>query len=194
MAQVIHELPSAIRPTSRNTSSLTSLWEIHTRIPSTTGPEVNNPCVDSTNIPLTRPWSDLALRTSKGVDGFALDVGRDCWQAARVADVQAFVEARKNTNNHFWLFILFDAISLPCKRAAETDILRCYTSTYEEHPNYLKYHWKMMVSTFNFEGEDCRFGATLGDSATLCKMEVVDCAFDYNVRSNPLATVILLTS
>ena len=98
---------------------------------------------------------DIRLASSKGIDAFALNVGRDDWQPARVADAFA---AAKYLDNGFQLFMSFDMASLPCANDYDADVLMSYITAYENHPNYLKYNRKMFVSTFS--GQDCRFGTS----------------------------------
>ncbi|KAH7923313.1 glycoside hydrolase family 71 protein [Leucogyrophana mollusca] len=99
-------------------------------------------------------WAgDIALAQSKGLDGFALNVGVDEWQPARVAD--AFAAASSFTG--FKLFLSFDMTSLPCTQPDDAAILRQYISSYSKHPNQLLIADKPMVSTFS--GEKCEFGS-----------------------------------
>lgn len=100
---------------------------------------------------------DIALAASKGIDGFALNTGRDTWQSARVADAYT---AAKNfttvTGTAFKLFMSFDMSSLPCTATGDAATLQTYIKTYNTHPNQLKYNNKTLISTF--AGESCRFG------------------------------------
>lgn len=90
----------------------------------------------------------------KGIDGFVLNVGSDSWQPARVAD--AFAAAQKDGRG-FKLFMSFDMGSIPCAGPGDATLLRNYVTTYQSHPNQLKYKGGILVSTF--AGENCRFGA-----------------------------------
>ncbi|KAG5636461.1 hypothetical protein H0H81_007968 [Sphagnurus paluster] len=102
-------------------------------------------------------WSkDIILASSKGIDAFVLNVGRDEWQPKRVAD--AFTAAQKSKTG-FKLFLSFDMSSLPCATLADATALRNYIISYRSHPNQLIYplgSGRLLVSTF--AGEDCRFG------------------------------------
>ncbi|KZT29607.1 glycoside hydrolase family 71 protein [Neolentinus lepideus HHB14362 ss-1] len=97
--------------------------------------------------------SDIALASAHGIDGFALNVGSDSWQPARVADAYT---AAKNSGTGFKLFISFDMSVLPCSTAANAAALRTYITTYANHTNQLKYDGAVFASTFS--GESCTFG------------------------------------
>ncbi|KAJ3508394.1 hypothetical protein NLJ89_g5780 [Agrocybe chaxingu] len=97
-------------------------------------------------------WKDaIALALSKGIDGFALDIGRDGWQPGRVADAY---KAAIGTN--FKLFLTFDMASLPCQTAEDGKILRQLVTAYAKHSNQLLYDGKPFVSSFG--GQTCKFG------------------------------------
>ncbi|KDQ55491.1 glycoside hydrolase family 71 protein [Jaapia argillacea MUCL 33604] len=97
-------------------------------------------------------WAqDIALAASKGIDAFALNVGRDDYEASKVAD--AFTAA---ADTGFKLFLSFDMTSLPCSGAGDATTLRNYILNYDTHPSQLKYNGKSLVSTFG--GEYCTFG------------------------------------
>jgi glucan endo-1,3-alpha-glucosidase len=99
---------------------------------------------------------DITLASSKGIDAFALNVGRDSWQPDRVAD--AFTAANAFSATKFKLFLSFDMTSLPCSASTDANTLTSYIGNYHAHPNYLLYLKKPLVSTF--AGENCRFGAS----------------------------------
>ncbi|KZT21896.1 glycoside hydrolase family 71 protein [Neolentinus lepideus HHB14362 ss-1] len=105
----------------------------------------------------TRPYTvqdwakDIALAASKGIDAFALNVGRDDYEASRVADAYT---AASGTN--FKLFLSFDMTSFPCSGPGDAYILRDYITRYQAHPSQLRYDGKILVSTFG--GEYCSFG------------------------------------
>ncbi|KAJ6582853.1 glycoside hydrolase family 71 protein [Mycena sp. CBHHK59/15] len=144
-------------------------------------------------------WNrDIALAASKGIDAFALNVGRDPWQPSRVADAYA---AARSQGSNFKLFLSFDMGSLSCASSGDATILRSYITTYKDHPNQLLYNNRILVSTF--AGESCRFGArTLNDGwnnavkiglpavyfvpaffmdpATFPNLTVMDGAFNWN--------------
>ncbi|KAF9462540.1 alpha-1,3-glucanase [Collybia nuda] len=97
---------------------------------------------------------DIALAEKKGIDGFVLNVGSDSWQRARVADAY---EAAQQNGQGFKLFMSFDMSSMPCSNPEDGKKLREYITTYQSHPNQLKYKNAILASTF--AGQDCRFGA-----------------------------------
>jgi glucan endo-1,3-alpha-glucosidase len=91
------------------------------------------------------------LASSKGIDAFALDLGKDAWESSKVAD--AFAAA---IGTNFKLFIMFDMASLPCDKAEDGNFLRQLINAYYKHSNQLTYHGKPVVGTFG--GQTCRFG------------------------------------
>ncbi|KAG5642064.1 hypothetical protein DXG03_003641 [Asterophora parasitica] len=104
--------------------------------------------------------TDILLASSKGIDAFALNVGRDTWQPARVVDAYT---AAVNSNTNFKFFLSFDMSSLPCATVADAITLRNYLTAYRSHPHQLMYPTgsasgtsRLLVSTF--AGEACRFG------------------------------------
>ncbi|KAL0959330.1 hypothetical protein HGRIS_014591 [Hohenbuehelia grisea] len=103
---------------------------------------------------------DIKLAASKGIDGFALNLGRDTWQAARVADAYA---AAMSSNTGFKLFLSFDMTSLPCASPDDAGALQSYIRSYYAHPNQFRYAGLPLVSTF--AGENCRFGRGSLDDA-----------------------------
>ncbi|KDR82870.1 hypothetical protein GALMADRAFT_58253 [Galerina marginata CBS 339.88] len=99
-------------------------------------------------------WTDdITLAHASGIDGFALNMGRDDWQPARVADAY---EAAKQSNLDFKLFLSLDMSSFPCASPNDAQTLRNLVSTYVSHPNQLQYDNRAFVSTF--AGEICNFG------------------------------------
>ncbi|KDQ62413.1 glycoside hydrolase family 71 protein [Jaapia argillacea MUCL 33604] len=99
-------------------------------------------------------WAaDIALAHSSGIDGFALNVGSDSWQPARVADAY---QAALQSGLDFKLFLSFDMSSLPCASPNDAQTLRTYITTYSSHPNQLKMSSRTFASTF--AGESCAFG------------------------------------
>ncbi|KAG8874654.1 hypothetical protein FRB97_005750 [Tulasnella sp. 331] len=100
-------------------------------------------------------WAvDMQLARKAGIDGFALNVGGDYWQATKVAD--AFKAALTFTPV-FKLFFSFDLTSLPCSGTGDANAIRSYISGYNKHPAQLVDNSnRMVVSTFG--GEFCTFG------------------------------------
>jgi glucan endo-1,3-alpha-glucosidase len=99
---------------------------------------------------------DISLAASKGFDAFALNVGNDDWQPARVADAYTAAQMCRDNGLHFKLFLSFDMTSLPCSSAADADLLRSYINSYHSNINQLHYDGNPFVSTF--AGESCSFG------------------------------------
>ncbi|OCH91847.1 glycoside hydrolase [Obba rivulosa] len=97
--------------------------------------------------------SDISLAHSSGIDGFALNVGSDDWQPARVQDAYT---AAANSGTDFQLFISFDMSALPGSSADDAQTLRNYITIYASHPNQLKVDGRVFASTFS--GESSTFG------------------------------------
>jgi glucan endo-1,3-alpha-glucosidase len=97
--------------------------------------------------------ADIALASSKGLDGFVLNLGSDSSETALVAD--AFTAA-KSAGSAFRLGFSFDMTVMPCTAAGDAALLQKYIATYSAHPNVLQFAGKMFVSTFS--GETCTFG------------------------------------
>ncbi|EIN11136.1 alpha-1,3-glucanase [Punctularia strigosozonata HHB-11173 SS5] len=100
-----------------------------------------------------REWlEDIKLAHQHGIDAFALNIGRDEWQEARVSD--AYIAAATSATD-FKLFISLDMTSLGGLRATDAAMIRKYLNAYAEHPNQLRVRGKPLVSTF--AGEQCTF-------------------------------------
>ncbi|EMD39964.1 glycoside hydrolase family 71 protein [Gelatoporia subvermispora B] len=97
--------------------------------------------------------SDIALAQSSGIDGFALNVGSDVWQPARVQDAYT---AAANSSTDFKLFLSFDMSALPCSSPDDAQTLRNYITSYSSHPNQFIVDGRVFASTFS--GESCTFG------------------------------------
>ncbi|KAJ2926109.1 hypothetical protein H1R20_g10981, partial [Candolleomyces eurysporus] len=106
--------------------------------------------------PYTRDdWRrDITLAASRGIDGFALNIGRDPWQLERVADAY---EVARTLNSGFSLFPSFDMGSLPCRQERDGDLLRNFVNTYQQHSNMFRFRGRPVVSTFG--GQRCHFGS-----------------------------------
>ncbi|KAF9648563.1 glycoside hydrolase family 71 protein [Thelephora ganbajun] len=94
---------------------------------------------------------DINLALVHGIDGFALNIGSDDWQEARVADAYKAAQGTK-----FQLFISFDMAVIPCGLRADAERIRKYITDYQSHPNQMKFNGSIVASTF--AGESCRFG------------------------------------
>ncbi|KAF5342756.1 hypothetical protein D9757_014508 [Collybiopsis confluens] len=107
----------------------------------------------------SQDWlNDIKLANASGIDGFALNIGRDSWQPDRVADAYA---AAQNSLFDFKMFLSLDMSSLPCASSSDGASLRALVTTYLSHPNQLRYSRGSstqlpLVSTF--AGESCKFG------------------------------------
>jgi glucan endo-1,3-alpha-glucosidase len=93
---------------------------------------------------------------SNSIDAFVLNLGRDSWQPARVADAYQAAKTLSDRGTLFHLLISFDMTSLPCGGAGDADTLRFYINTYSSHPNHFVYNGKPLFSTF--AGDTCTFG------------------------------------
>ncbi|KAJ7142373.1 glycoside hydrolase family 71 protein [Mycena epipterygia] len=103
--------------------------------------------------------SDIALASSKGLDGFVLNLGSDSWQPDKVAD--AFTAAQ-GANSSFKIGFSFDMTVMPCTAASDAALLQSYITKYSSHPNVLQFDGKMLISTFS--GEKCQFGQSTVDA------------------------------
>ncbi|KAJ3709955.1 glycoside hydrolase [Lentinula raphanica] len=107
----------------------------------------------------SQDWlNDIKLAHASGIDGFALNMGSDDWQPARVADAYA---AAQNSSLDFKMFLSLDMSILPCSTVNDASSLRALVTTYLSHPNQLRYSRGSatqlpLVSTF--AGESCTFG------------------------------------
>jgi len=99
--------------------------------------------------------ADIELAQGHGFDAFALNVGREDWQRARVADAY---EAALQLQTDFKLFLSFDMTSIPGGSEADAEFLRQYLELVGHHPNYFFYQGRALVSTF--AGDQCTFGKT----------------------------------
>jgi glucan endo-1,3-alpha-glucosidase len=109
--------------------------------------------------PVCADWADdIALASQSGIDGFALNMGQDDWQPARVADAY---QAALQSGLDFKLFLSLDMTSLPCASPSDAQALRSLVLKFASHPNQLRYTKLQsdplpLVSTF--AGETCTFG------------------------------------
>ncbi|KAF7301311.1 hypothetical protein MIND_00696200 [Mycena indigotica] len=119
----------------------------------------------------TSDWvQDIAAAASRGIDGFALNVGGDPWQPARLA--AAYDAAKRFAPSiNFKLFISLDMTSIPCATTNHANQLRNFYEPFRNHPNQLNYNGRPLLSTFS--GEWCRFG-----------MGNLNDAWNYVLKSN----------
>jgi len=128
-----------------------------------------------------------------GIDGFALNVGSNDWQPARVATA---LDAAKN-NGDFVMFISFDMASLPFTNEA---LARFHSVA--NHPNYYKINGRPFYSTFAGEngGDDfwsnwktssginpyfCPSWPNYPTNNLLQSHPVADCIFTWNAWRAP---------
>ncbi|KAG6830981.1 hypothetical protein H0H87_006632 [Tephrocybe sp. NHM501043] len=103
---------------------------------------------------ILQDWvNDVTLAHTSGIDGFALNIGKDEWQPDRVAD--AFSAAHQSGLD-FKLFLSLDMSSLPCESSADAQTLRDLVLRFITHPSYMQVASQPLVSTF--AGEICTFG------------------------------------
>ncbi|CAA7261571.1 unnamed protein product [Cyclocybe aegerita] len=156
-------------PSSPSTTSAPSSSSASPSITSTSAPTPSQPPADNdgsrkyvvahhmvgNTFPYTlEDWAeDISLAHAAGIDGFALNMGRDEWQPARVADAY---EAAKRSGLDFKLFLSLDMSSFPCDSPDDAQTLRNLVNSHASHPNQLQYNSKTFVSTF--AGENCNFG------------------------------------
>ncbi|KAF5382553.1 hypothetical protein D9615_002844 [Tricholomella constricta] len=96
---------------------------------------------------------DIALAHASGLDGFALNMGRDEWQLERVSDAY---EAALQSGLDFKLFLSLDMSSMPSATSSDAQTLRNIVLKFVSHPNQLKKDLHAFVSTF--AGESSTFG------------------------------------
>lgn len=96
---------------------------------------------------------DIQLAHSKSIDAFALNMGIDEWQPARIDDAY---KAAEQSGNGFKLFISLDMTSFPCASSADAGRLRNIVKSHLNSPAQFKFNNRSFVSTF--AGENCNFG------------------------------------
>ena len=91
---------------------------------------------------------DIVRALELGIDAFALNIGPDSWESARVADAyQAAQNVATITGKVFKVFISFDL-----SFAFTADQINTYIESYATHPNQFMYQNGVFVSTFSGEG------------------------------------------
>lgn len=96
--------------------------------------------------------AEMSLAQTGGVDGFALNMGRDAWEPARIGDAYTVAAGKGG----FKLFLSFDMTSMPCAGAADAQALAQLVVQHASSPAQATYAGKTLVSTF--AGETCYFG------------------------------------
>lgn len=97
--------------------------------------------------------NDVNKASAYGIDGFALNMGSDYWQPARIADAYT---AAQNSGTGFKLFLSLDMTVMSCGSASDGNTLVNLVKTFANHPNQALVNGKVLVSTF--AGSDCTFG------------------------------------
>ncbi|CAL1711763.1 unnamed protein product [Somion occarium] len=126
------------------------------RIPRSTRPKwiVAHFMVGNTYPYAVDDWqADIDLASDYGFDGFALNVGREDWQLARVADC---FEAARRSLKPFKLFLSFDMASIPSGDRKDVALILGYLDRFARHPNYFVHASGIVVSTF--AGQESFFG------------------------------------
>ncbi|KAL7279978.1 hypothetical protein ACG7TL_006389 [Trametes sanguinea] len=103
-------------------------------------------------------WTqDVALASSKGIDGFALNIAADDFTFDQVG---LAYQAAAKVNPNFKLFLSLDMGALnnqiSCNSSDAATFIRNVTATFLTQPNQLQVDGKALVSTF--AGESCTFG------------------------------------
>jgi glucan endo-1,3-alpha-glucosidase len=102
----------------------------------------------------TSSWSsDFALAVAAGIDGFALNLGSDSWEAQSVAFAY---QAATASFPSIKLFFSFDFTSLTCSSTADASSIANYINTYASSSAQVTYNSKTLVSSFS--GDSCTFG------------------------------------
>ena len=97
--------------------------------------------------------NDIDKAHSYGIDGFALNMGSDYWQPARIADAYS---AAQQSGTGFKLFLSLDMTVIGCGSWADASALVNLVKRFADHPNQALRNGKVLVSTF--AGSDCTFG------------------------------------
>ena len=102
--------------------------------------------------------SDVSKASSYGIDGFALNMGSDWWQPARISDAYT---AAEQSGTGFKMFLSLDMTVMACGSWSDANTLVNLVKTYASHPNQAMRNGKVLVSTF--AGSDCTFGTGSAD-------------------------------
>ncbi|OWZ54809.1 glucan endo-1,3-alpha-glucosidase agn1 [Cryptococcus neoformans c45] len=143
---------SVIAPTS-TTSTESTASAIPTSVPSSSSThQVWAHYMVGNTYPYTASnWaSDISAALAAGIDGFALNIGSDNWQPARVADAYS---AAASTG--FKMFLSLDMTVLSCSSSSDAANLVSIVQKYANAAAQATYEGKVLVSTF--AGSDCAF-------------------------------------
>lgn len=94
--------------------------------------------------------SDISAALTAGIDGFALNMGSDYWQPARVADAYSVA-----ASTGFKLFLSLDMTVLSCSSSSDAASLVSIVQKYASATAQATHEGKVLVSTF--AGSDCAF-------------------------------------
>jgi glucan endo-1,3-alpha-glucosidase len=98
-------------------------------------------------------WAgDIAMAKAQGIDGFALNVGSDSWEAAHVKEAYQAAEA----DGSFKMFLSLDMSAFGCSSATHASQLVSLVQSVASSSAQAMYNGKVLVSTFS--GESCTFG------------------------------------
>ncbi|WVQ95055.1 hypothetical protein IAU59_002147 [Kwoniella sp. CBS 9459] len=151
---------SAVSTTSTASSSTGSATVGVASVPKATGTKqlYAHHMVGNTYSYTQSTWADdITQAQAAGIDGFALNYGRDSWQPDRLADAYAAAAAKG-----FKLFLSMDVTSLSCSSTTDAANLVNTISTYASSSAQAKVGSKVLVSTF--AGNDCTFGQSSVDA------------------------------
>ncbi|KAH9927778.1 glycoside hydrolase [Fomitopsis serialis] len=98
---------------------------------------------------------DITLASENGIDGFALNIGKEEWQISRVADCYEAAR-RARTSQPFRVFLSLDMTSIPGASVDDALLIRDHVSRFAGHPHQLRFIGKVLLSTFS--GGKSRFG------------------------------------
>ncbi|PAV24279.1 glycoside hydrolase family 71 [Pyrrhoderma noxium] len=114
---------------------------------------------------------DIKLASKHGIDGFALNVGREDWQISQTE--KCFDALRRyrsgqgqgqgSEKREFKLFFSFDMSSIPSSCPEDINHLKAYIEKFATSEHYLRYEGRALISTF--AGETSLFGCKDVDSA-----------------------------
>lgn len=96
--------------------------------------------------------NDIKLAKDAGIDGFALNMGSDYWQSARIADAYAAAEEVGG----FTMFLSLDMTVMSCSSSVDAANLVSLVSSFAKSSAQTRREGKTLVSTFS--GENCFFG------------------------------------
>jgi glucan endo-1,3-alpha-glucosidase len=115
-------------------------------------------------------WTeDILAAQGYGIDGFALNLGSDEWQPARIADAYAAAAAIAANNTAKKPFKLFFSFDMTC--LSDPGLITNYIREYHGHICQFVYQGKDFVSTFS--GEYVTFGLPTANQGWQVKVKDV---------------------